>query len=335
VVSAIVAGLTFLLVGVNAWSQADAASTRTTSTGVSTHGETKSTKDTIGWLLTCRLSHSLPDDPIVHPGVPGAAHLHDFWGNASTNARSTYRSQEALGNTALADADLGRSTGSGTSCNVHAFAPGTAGDTASYWAPALYANGMRVPPDAKAQLYYRAKPTFGTGFVPIPTDARLIVGNHAATDLAGNPGLTGGHIYWECSGHTSRHYLLPPTDCTHLLVNIVFPSCWNGGPMDHSGPNHTDNERFAYAVGGRCPAAFPIKVPQLSEKFKYTVPSTGMRLELSADSTMGMPGMLSPTFTMHADFWNTWQPAALQYLVDRCINAQISCGTNPVTPVGG
>ena len=113
--------------------------------------------------------------------------------------------------------------------------------------------------------------------------------------------------------------------------------------MDHSGPLGTDNERFAYAVNGACPSGFPIKVPQLSEKFKYTVPQTGMLIQLSGDpstsSTMSMGGSamtmgLMPTYTAHADFWNTWQPAALRYLVTNCINAQISCGTNPIVPVG-
>jgi hypothetical protein len=34
----------------------------------------------------------LPDDPIVHPGMPGIAHGHDFFGNLTTNADSTYDS---------------------------------------------------------------------------------------------------------------------------------------------------------------------------------------------------------------------------------------------------
>ena len=322
-----------LTVGVAAWSLAAPV---VTSSGVTTHGAVTSTKDTVGWLLTCRVSHTLADDPIVHPGVPGAAHLHDFWGNASTNAGSTYASQIASGNTAVADTYNGSAVRAGTSCALGSMAPGTIGDTGSYWAPALYANGTRVVPEAKAQLYYRAKPTLGTGFRPIPPDARIVVGNHAATSLAANPGLADGHIYWECAGDSDTHYQAPPTSCTEFLVNVVYPSCYDGRPMDHSGPNHTDNARFAYAANGRCPATHPVKVPQLSEKFKYKVPGTGMRLELSADPSMGkgMSGMLSPTYTMHADFWNTWQPKALTYLVDRCLNAGVSCGTNPVTPLG-
>jgi hypothetical protein len=42
------------------------------------------------FIIDCKSSHSAPDDPIVYPGVPGAAHLHEFFGNTSTNASSTY-----------------------------------------------------------------------------------------------------------------------------------------------------------------------------------------------------------------------------------------------------
>src|ERR1700686_4028379 len=43
----------------------------------------------------CGYSHSLRDDPIVHPGLPGASHMHDFGGNNKTNAYSTLASLRA------------------------------------------------------------------------------------------------------------------------------------------------------------------------------------------------------------------------------------------------
>lgn len=313
-----------------------ATATVTTSSGVLTHGAVTTTVDTIGWLLTCEPSHELPDDPIVHPGAPGAAHLHDFWGNASTNGNSTYATQTDLKNLAVADTWLGASVKNGTSCDTSGFDPGTDGDTASYWAPVLYADGVKIQPGSKAQLYYRAKPTFGTGFKPFPTDARIIVGSHSAISIATNQALVDQKLYWECHGDTSTHYQLPPNNCGEILANIVFPSCYDNGPMDHKGPNGTDNPHFAYAdSSGNCPSNFLQKVPQLSEKFKYTVPRNGALLQLSGDPMPGTPGMygaLMPTYTMHADFWNTWNPTSLQYLVDKCINAQLSCGTNPLVP---
>jgi hypothetical protein len=339
--------VTALIVGVTAatgFRTAGASTpTVTTKTGVVTHGAIVSNAATIGWLLDCDPSHTLPDDPIVHPGQPGTSHLHNFWGNASTDADSTLASQENPANTAEADSYDGSSVKNGTSCSLSSLGGGTSGDTGSYWAPVVYADGQPVTPTAKAEFYYRAKPTFGTNFSPIPQDARLIVGTHVATSLATNPGISQSHLYWECDGNSSTHYTTPPTSCTSFLLNVVYPSCWSGGPMDHTGPMGTDNERFAYAVNGACPSGFPIKIPQLSERFKYTVPQTGMLIQLSADpwtsSTMRTGGStmtlgLMPTYTAHADFWNTWQPAAMRYLVTNCINAQISCGTNPLVPVG-
>jgi hypothetical protein len=306
-----------------------------TTTGVITHGDIVSNADSIGWLLVCTPSHTLPDDPIKFPGHPGASHLHDFWRNASTTGSSTLATQEASSNDAVQNTYVGSNTAAGTSCDLSTYA-GTA-DTASYWAPTVYANGVQIVPDDKAELYYRAKPVFNTNFVPFPQDARLVVGNHDATSVASNPALVSDALHFECDGDTAHHYTAPPTTCTTWLMIITFPSCYDGGPMDHTGPIGTDNERFTYASNandGTCPSNFPISVPTLSERFEYTVPTTGMDIEFSADPTGPMAGMLMPTYTAHADFWNTWQPAALRYLVTHCINAQISCGTNPIVPVG-
>lgn len=304
---------------------AAATPTVTTSTGVVTHGGITTTQDTIGWLLTCPVSHSLPDDPILYPGMHGMAHLHDFTGNASTNADSTLASMEDPSNNQPKDQYTGQLPTAGTSCDIPTYAPGTAGDTAAYWRPAVYVNGVKLTPTVKDQLYYRAKPTFGTGFQPIPQDARLIVGTASATSTAGNQALVDGHIYWEDSAGKKMNTI--PTTSSFLL-NVVFPSCWDGQAMDHA-QGGTDNGHFAYAVNGTCPAGFTVKVPQLSEKFKYDNAPAGVR-ELAS---MQNPNGRAPGWTAHADFWNSWNPVALQYLVTNCINAQISCGTNPITPL--
>jgi len=82
------------------------------------------------FFSNCAFSHMAPDDPIVHPGQPGASHAHTFFGNKTTNAFST-----------LASLRRGKTT-----CR-------TKGDTAAYWIPTLYDHGNEVRP-AKAQLYY-------------------------------------------------------------------------------------------------------------------------------------------------------------------------------------
>ena len=41
------------------------------------------------FLADCPFSHRLPDDPIVFPGLPGASHMHSFFGSRVTNAYTT------------------------------------------------------------------------------------------------------------------------------------------------------------------------------------------------------------------------------------------------------
>lgn len=75
----------------------------------------------------CKYSHVAYDDPIVAPGVPGAAHLHLFYGNTLTNASSTYNSL--------------RSSGDGT-CD------GGPLNRTAYWMPAMLdssVNKVRIP----------------------------------------------------------------------------------------------------------------------------------------------------------------------------------------------
>jgi Domain of unknown function (DUF1996). len=74
-----------------------------------------------GWITTCQFSHTAQDDPIVSPGQPGAAHLHDFVAALTTNAFSTPDSLRA----------------GGTTCPMP-------GDTSAYWVPAAYEDGLQV-----------------------------------------------------------------------------------------------------------------------------------------------------------------------------------------------
>jgi len=82
------------------------------------------------FLSVCAPSHVATDDPIVHPGEAGASHQHEFFGNRTTNAASTYASLRA----------------GGTTCRI-------AADTAAYWVPTLYDDGQRIAP-LKVNAYY-------------------------------------------------------------------------------------------------------------------------------------------------------------------------------------
>src|SRR5215207_2112024 len=47
------------------------------------------------FAVRCDFSHRLSDDPIVYFNQPGKSHKHDFLGNTSTKASSTYQTMIA------------------------------------------------------------------------------------------------------------------------------------------------------------------------------------------------------------------------------------------------
>ncbi len=108
----------------------------------------------VAFVVVCNRSHELPDDPILHPGKPGASHLHSFFGNTSTSATSTYRSMQRAR----------------TTCR-------DGGDTGAYWAPSPTGDTMRA--------YYDRGSVQASAIVPPTADLKLIAGNPKAVDPVG------------------------------------------------------------------------------------------------------------------------------------------------------
>jgi len=243
--------------------------------------------------IQCPVSHSLSDDPIVYPGRPGASHLHDFFGNRSTNAMSTWTSM-------VADSSL---------C-------GDPRDTGGYWSPALYEDGVRVNPAGvsslgravREQFYYRK---IGTGPVrPFPADLRMVAGAHDATAP-----YKLSEIYWGCSDNSTGKLGLPPQcGATGIItLHVGFPFCWDGWKLDSA--DHRSH--MAYAKSGACPSTHPVAVPRLIERFEYPVGPTTGNITLASGSP----------YTAHADFWNSWDQARLEQLTADCLNKNVDCGT--------
>jgi hypothetical protein len=87
----------------------------------------------------CIESHLGYNDPIVYPSQPGAAHLHQFFGNTLTNAYSDYSSL--------------RTTGSGT-CQ------GGPINRTAYWYPAMIRpQNNKVVKPSYVEMYYVAEST--------------------------------------------------------------------------------------------------------------------------------------------------------------------------------
>jgi len=210
------------------------------------------TAEKFRFATPCGFSHRAPDDPIVFPGRPGAAHSHDFFGNRSTRARSTH-------------ASLLRGA---TSCR-------RPDDTAAYWVPTLYRNGRAVTP-LRAQIYYRGGRDPGS-VRPHPAGLKMIAGSHKATTPQ-DPRI----VSWGC-GETSgveRRSDVPVCPRGHSLrLRIRFQDCWDGRRLDS--PDHASH--VAHSKRGRCSARHPVVLPAISFNVVYPI-SGGPGVTLASGS---------------------------------------------------
>jgi hypothetical protein len=182
----------------------------------------------------CMYSHSAPDDPIVFPNQPGASHRHDFFGNTSTNASSSYNS--------LVNA--------GTTCHLE-------GDTGSYWSPALYDSGRLVAPH-NALVYYRVGGKDRDTIRAFPAGLQVVAKDQNV------------RTFWGCGTGTgdsgSRQANIPTcSNGTHLVLRYRFPDCWDGSNLDSA--DHTSH--MAFARGGDCPSSHRRPLPMLTMNIHY------------------------------------------------------------------
>lgn len=200
--------------------------------------------------LTCGFSHEASDDPIMFPDDPGASHLHQFFGNRSTDADSTLASMRKAG----------------TECGVSE-------DRSGYWAPALLDPSGRVVEPISLTAYYQAGNARGR-INPYPADLRVIAGGDT-DDLS-----VAGYMCGEGSPTSSV-----PLDCgTRWLKGVVvFPSCWDGERTDSA--NHRNH--MAYLTGRGCPRSHPVRVPKLVIHIRYGI-HDGTGYTLVSDEGMDM-----------------------------------------------
>jgi len=244
----------------------------------------------------CSVSRTnLGDDPIVFPKLPGAAHLHTFMGNTTTNAGST-----------IASLSQGQTT-----CKAK-------GDRSAYWMPTLLNGNTEVNPEGLQTIYYKTGVGDYTSVRPFPKGLRFVVGNAKNTDA--NKFLAATEEGFEC-GDSYRNKTIPATCPTERSVklNIRYqaPSCWDGIHLDS--PNHQDHMAYpidaGHPVGLVCPADHPVAVPKL--EFKMAWPVNGDMSKVHFSSGAG------PTF--HYDFINAWDDRTLAAMVAGCINAARQC----------
>lgn len=189
----------------------------------------------------CGYSNRLPDDPIVKPAQPGASHSHDFFGNKTTNAFSTYDSLQA----------------GGTTCR-------RTSDTAAYWVPTVYENGTALRASSLI-AYYTARGKSALSIKPFPAGLRIVAGNASATQP--QPMMVAS---WSCGENMATDSAtIPLCALGGLQVHIRFPDCWDGRNLDFT--DHRSH--MAYSTNGVCPTGYANPMPAL--QINATYPSRG------------------------------------------------------------
>ena len=179
--------------------------------------------------ITCPFSHRNMDDPIVHPGKVGASHMHDFFGNQSTNAHSTYATMREAS----------------TTCRALS-------DTAGYWTPSVIGPTRAIRP-RRVNVYYRGD----SGTSPFPADLRIVAGATVGTPAGG------GRVFWSCGTFVDDVHSATMVSCDtgRLTASVNFPFCWDG-VLTHT--NDTSHLTYSEACpsGSRLPRlAIHIKYP--------------------------------------------------------------------------
>ncbi len=243
------------------------------------------------FLADCPFSHRLPDDPIVFPGLPGASHMHSFFGSTVTNGNSTV--------TDLANGP--------SNCNP-------AVDKSSYWVPTLYQNNVPVEPVITTFYYLGEGVTDAVreNTQSLPFGLRIVAGNAKATA----PDAT-TIARWSCLHHNEagagKDFINCPAG-SMLESYLDFPQCWNGRDLDSA--DHKSH--MAYPVNGGCPSTHPVHVPKLRQVLRYPVSGAASQFRLSSGAG----------FTMHGDFFNAWPQAEMERRVAYCIRLKVKCGAN-------
>jgi len=258
------------------------------------------------FLVKCEFSHRAQVDPIVDFGKTTSFHMHDFFGNTTTNANSTYNTLRA----------------GGTTCD-------DPGDKAAYWIPRVSwtdSSGKKTDLTASiTRFYYRLG----------AKSPNVDVNPHPALDTNGDGQLDDGlkivtvqgkNVEWRCFNGTWS--TTPPKQCSNgkLVVRVKFPDCLqvdaNGRPLLDSADHRSHMaDAVQPANGGKatCPTSHPYPVPRLQTNVEFPIPTT-----------RGKPTLSSGAYTtMHADFFNAWDQQRLDELVQLCINKAPFTASNP------
>lgn len=257
----------------------------------------------------CKYSHMGFNDPILYPGAPDVSHLHEFFGNKSTDAMTTTASLLAQ---------------DGSSC-----AGGTA-NLSAYWVPAMVDMLTMKAFGADENLIY-----YKSGYNSIPRNSLLAPPNGLRWVTGNKPTNTGlvdsPHHGFECWDKNGQRYgrvqYIP--DCPvggYIEVLLDFQNCWDKTNLASIG----GRDHMAYSGGGNCPASHPQGIATVSLNLKYYVrPGQNTRnWRLASDNyPMTNPdgSIWRGGYSMHGDVWIAWNDEVKNSWNEDCVKAGYDC----------
>ena len=269
------------------------------------------------------------DDPIVYPGIQGAAHMHTFFGNTSVNYNSTLASLLNSSKTTLTG---GKANGS------------------AYWMPSVIDTAIEMArlPDG-ILIYYKAGESEYAPFIePVPQGLVLIAGNSAAKTLAEKTDTTSFTCYSESrvgavdiSNDNINHDGIPAcsgNDYGLIRIGVAFPNCIaddGTGKMKLDSPDHRShaqppNYHHSHPIQyNGCTADFPHRITKISQGSDYFLKrgENTATWRLSSDNySSSLPG----GYSNHADYLVAWQVYWMNRITAQCNRIPFNCGTNSV-----
>jgi hypothetical protein len=156
----------------------------------------------------------------------------------------------------------------------------------------LYQDGTPIAAQGATALYAQHGHAAGT-IRPFPFGLKVVAGDAKATSPQ-SPDV----VRWGCSDGSNQGSSVPACPSgARLVLGVLFPDCWDGVNLDSA--DHRSH--MAYSTRGACPATHPVAVPKLKLLVQWPL-SGGPGITLSSGGAI----------TAHADFFDAWEPAALQ-----------------------
>lgn len=282
-----------------------------------TNGWTQQGTDVAAFRTNCSFSHFDFSDPIVAPGVPNGSHGHQFFGNHSAGADSTTMA-------------TGASTCDGGSANRTGYwTPGIIDARTSALQTSFDTIGGRTPGPTgylALQTYYkRGYQGVQRGQITrwFPAGLRMVAGDPRRTEPTGQG--TSAVIQYACTppGPTGAVFgteSIPSCSAGQNFQMIIrFPQCWNGRDLDSS--DHQSHMAYSI-VGVGCPSSHPVALPEITEHVRIRVPAGQNTAQWALTSDTYLAGQTNVAgragYSGHADWWNGWDPAVGQAIIDGC-----------------